>query len=130
MANLNRQLSNDCYAKSNVSYIHTIDCFICHKLSYNWEERRDRYNTNPGEILHASEVIPDLCSTSVVSGMESEINNSNYTTTLSHQSKYCDKRFIRGEPIFMEFVGQQNDEFINPLKYIFIFNYATTLMVP
>ena len=27
-------------------------------------------------------------------------------------------------------MGQQNDKFMNPIKYIFIFNYTTTLMIP
>jgi hypothetical protein len=26
-------------------------------------------------------------------------------------------------------VGQPNDEFMNPMKYIFVFNYATTPMI-
>jgi hypothetical protein len=38
------------------------------------------------------------------------------------------KSFVRREPIFVDFVGQPNDEFINPMKNIFIFNYATTLI--
>ena len=49
-----------------------------------------------------------------------------FWTTIRNYS-YCEKRFIRGEPIFVDFVGQPNDEFMNPMKYIFIINYATTL---
>jgi len=44
--------------------------------------------------------------------------------------EYCEKRFIRGEPIFVDFVGQPNNEFMNPMKYIFVLNYATILMIP
>ena len=41
--------------------------------------------------------------------------------------QYCEKRFIRREPIF---VDKPNGELMNPMKCVFIFNYATTLMKP
>ena len=58
-----------------------------------------------------------------------EIFFVNFWTTIRNYS-YCEKHFIRGEPIFVGFVGQPNDEFMNPMKYIFIINYATTLITP
>jgi hypothetical protein len=44
-------------------------------------------------------------------------------------SEFCATRFIRGEPIFVDYVGQPYNEFMNPTKYISISNYATTLII-
>ena len=46
-----------------------------------------------------------------------------------HALDYCEKQFIRGELIFVDFVGQPNNVFMNPMKYIFIFYYTTTPMI-
>jgi hypothetical protein len=43
--------------------------------------------------------------------------------------RYCATRFIRGEPIFVDYVDQPNDEFMNPMKFICISNNATTLII-
>lgn len=32
---------------------------------------------------------------------------------------YCEQLCFRGESIIVDFVGQTNDEFMNPMKYIY-----------
>jgi hypothetical protein len=39
---------------------------------------------------------------------------------------YCVTRFICGEPIFLGFVGQSNNELMNPMNCVFIFSISNT----